>query len=290
MNKNYYKILGISNNASQPEIKKAYFAKAKMYHPDVCKDKDAEQKFKLVCSAYEVLKDERRRKDYDEYISSNSNDSFKGEFASDSNSSKFNNLHEIFSLKSDNDDSFVNFVRDNFKTESEIVNAYSYFWLSFWSGGRGTIEMLKNKNAAQIFKAFCVNPFIKAIRQSLEEQIRTDENQKQQLGKMRESLRKMYNSVPEHKMNSQITYNWMIRIIRDENIFDDESSMYYFLLLSNDVINILKKFELIFDGNSQIKARGHYSNGVRAKKSGGIFSTILTFLFIFFLFRFLFGS
>lgn len=288
MNRNYYKILGISNNASQSEIKKAYFAKAKMYHPDVCKDKDAEQKFKLICSAYEVLKDEKTRKEYDQHISSNSNDDFSNDFNNNTHSETFNDLHRIFALKSSDDVSFANFVRDNFKTESEIVSAYSYFWLSFWSGGRGTVEMLKNQNAAQIFKAFCVNPYIKAIRESLTEQIRTDEAQKKQLGVMRDSLRKMYNSVPEHKMNSQITYNWMIRIINDENIFDDESSMYYFLLLSNDVINILKKFELIFDGNTQIKAKGHYSNNVRVKKSGGIFSTIVTFIVIFFIIRFIF--
>ena len=73
MNKNYYKILGISNDASQPEIKKSYFAKAKMYHPDVCKDKDAEEKFKEISMAYETLNDVTLRKKYDEHMNSPDN-------------------------------------------------------------------------------------------------------------------------------------------------------------------------------------------------------------------------
>ncbi len=61
----YYKILNISRSATQEEIQKAYRKLAKQYHPDVNKEKNAEDKFKQVSEAYEVLKDSESRKKYD---------------------------------------------------------------------------------------------------------------------------------------------------------------------------------------------------------------------------------
>ena len=61
----YYKLLGVSNNASDGEIKKAYRKLARKYHPDVSKESDAEEKFKQVKEAYEVLKDAEKRQAYD---------------------------------------------------------------------------------------------------------------------------------------------------------------------------------------------------------------------------------
>lgn len=64
--KDYYKVLGIDKTASEEEIKKAYRKLAVKYHPDKNKDdKDAENKFKEVAEAYEVLKDPQKRKKYD---------------------------------------------------------------------------------------------------------------------------------------------------------------------------------------------------------------------------------
>ncbi|MCC9135341.1 DnaJ C-terminal domain-containing protein [Pontibacter silvestris] len=65
--KDYYKILGIDKSASQADIKKAYRALAKKYHPDKNKgNADAEDKFKDISEAYEVLGDETKRKQYDQ--------------------------------------------------------------------------------------------------------------------------------------------------------------------------------------------------------------------------------
>lgn len=69
MARDYYDILGVSKNASQDEIKKAFRKKARQYHPDVNKDnpKEAEEKFKEANEAYEVLSDETKKAQYDQF-------------------------------------------------------------------------------------------------------------------------------------------------------------------------------------------------------------------------------
>ena len=89
--KDYYKILGVDKNASQEAIKKAYRKLAKKYHPDSNPgDKNAEEKFKEINEAYEVLSDEEKRKKYDTLGSNFSNfsnfdfDPFKNGFGKNS--------------------------------------------------------------------------------------------------------------------------------------------------------------------------------------------------------------
>ena len=66
--RDYYEALGISKNASQDEIKKAYRKLAKKYHPDANPGKkEAEERFKSISEAYEVLGDSEKRKSYDNF-------------------------------------------------------------------------------------------------------------------------------------------------------------------------------------------------------------------------------
>lgn len=67
MSKSLYETLGVSTSASEAEIKKAYRKLARQYHPDVNKEPEAEEKFKEINAAYEVLSDKEKRAKYDQF-------------------------------------------------------------------------------------------------------------------------------------------------------------------------------------------------------------------------------
>ncbi len=67
MSKSLYQTLDVSENANQDEIKKSYRRLARKYHPDLNKTKEAEEKFKEINAAYEILSDKEKRRQYDQF-------------------------------------------------------------------------------------------------------------------------------------------------------------------------------------------------------------------------------
>ncbi|KAG6120748.1 hypothetical protein E4U13_006065 [Claviceps humidiphila] len=65
--KDPYQVLGVSKSSSAAEIKKSYYGLAKKYHPDTNKDPDAKDKFAEIQSAYEILSDPQKKKQYDQF-------------------------------------------------------------------------------------------------------------------------------------------------------------------------------------------------------------------------------
>ncbi len=84
--KDYYEILGVSREADPKTIKVAYKSLIKKYHPDINKQPGAEEKFKEIKKAYEVLSDEQKRIQYDQY----------GESAFETNNSGFGGFNQDF--------------------------------------------------------------------------------------------------------------------------------------------------------------------------------------------------
>jgi len=86
MGKDYYKVLDVDKNATEEEIKKAYRKMALRFHPDKNKEADAEEKFKEISEAYEVLSDKDKRAAFDRFGSEGmrGNSGGGGHFASSS--------------------------------------------------------------------------------------------------------------------------------------------------------------------------------------------------------------
>src|SRR6202161_4381063 len=63
--KDYYEVLGVTRGAAADEVKRAYRKLARKFHPDLSKERNAENKFKEVQEAYEVLRDPEKRAAYD---------------------------------------------------------------------------------------------------------------------------------------------------------------------------------------------------------------------------------
>lgn len=92
-NKNYYDILGVPKDASQEDIKKAYRSLAKKYHPDICKEPNANERFAEIQVAYDCLSDPEKRSNYDRFGTEDINQGFGGA----EGFSGFSGFEDIFS-------------------------------------------------------------------------------------------------------------------------------------------------------------------------------------------------
>ena len=121
--KDYYAILKVPTNATLEEIKKSYRSLAKKYHPDKNEASDAEDKFKEINEAYEILKDPDSKQQYDQYLKSK-----KYNFASDDT---FNNPYNYadFDYEYESDEEYL--MEQLFTTELPIKWINQLHWGAF---------------------------------------------------------------------------------------------------------------------------------------------------------------
>ncbi|MEA3254236.1 MAG: molecular chaperone DnaJ [Candidatus Altiarchaeota archaeon] len=94
--RDYYEVLGVGRDASGQEVKRAYRRLAKKYHPDVCKEPDAEDKFKEISEAYEVLIDSNKKANYDRFGHAGAESMFGRGGFSWSDFSHFGDINDLF--------------------------------------------------------------------------------------------------------------------------------------------------------------------------------------------------
>lgn len=164
--KSLYEILGVSKDATSEEIKKAYRRLARKYHPDINKEAGAEDKFKEINGAYEILSDENKRRQYDTYGDNMFGGQNFGDFAK--NAGNFSDLSDILNnifsggFKSGNFKSggfggfdFGNFGGGNFGNSgfggfsSQNLDSYANIKISFETAINGG-EMSLNLNGTNV--------------------------------------------------------------------------------------------------------------------------------------------
>ncbi len=94
--RDYYEVLGLARTATEDEVKKAYRRMAMKYHPDVNKEAEAEEKFKEIKEAYEVLSDTQKRASYDRFGHAGLNGAGANPFEGFSGSGGFSDIFEQF--------------------------------------------------------------------------------------------------------------------------------------------------------------------------------------------------
>lgn len=133
--RDYYDVLGINRSADEKEIKRAYRKLAKKYHPDINPgDKQAEQKFKEITEAYNVLSDSEKKKLYDEYgfealeegFQAGHNQSggwsnFSGSFG---NGGKYQEFHFTNHMRDIFDDFFGGFSQDGADAHADVTISF----------------------------------------------------------------------------------------------------------------------------------------------------------------------
>ncbi|MEM0200897.1 MAG: molecular chaperone DnaJ [Candidatus Micrarchaeaceae archaeon] len=143
MSDDFYEVLGVSKNASQDEIKKAYRELALKYHPDRNSGKDAEEKFKKINEAYAVLGNEDKRKQYDAY----GPEKFNQQYSEEDIFRGFN-INDIFKDMGFN----IDFGNGRFSYGSDNVRGNDLLYkmrLSFMESAKGINKTIEVKHIAK---------------------------------------------------------------------------------------------------------------------------------------------
>lgn len=180
MNKDYYKILGIDKNSNEDEIKKAYRKQAMQWHPDKHKwDKKAEEKFKEINEAYQILWDTQKRKQYDTFGSAWNNFSWFGgwqgfSWFEDLFKNAWSNRQSYSSQEFDMWDIFG----DLFGQTKKKKSSFDFSWFGWWNNYQSQAQPKKEEPKLDVEKIYEVPVFDLILGTKLDVQTVYSENLK----------------------------------------------------------------------------------------------------------------
>ncbi|MGL5438717.1 MAG: DnaJ domain-containing protein [Metamycoplasmataceae bacterium] len=259
MKQTYYDVLGVKPTVEGNELKKAYYKKAKLYHPDICKDKDAGKKFEEVNNAYEVLSDPKSRKEYD-YELLNGGNSRSSNSSARKEQRKQEETHSIYSII----DSFLNqnesvsyytqVINEKFKSFESWIMAFNYFWMTFWIGGQKSINSIKYKNTKKIYRAFIESSLFFSIEKKINLLILANAENKVKLEKIKVFIQEKNEKLSSLlKQNPNKAFVYVLKTINNKNFFDKESDTWIFLILNHDVMKLFELFSKVDIKNEEFK-------------------------------------
>ncbi|XP_046901380.1 dnaJ homolog subfamily B member 5 [Hypomesus transpacificus] len=138
MGKDYYKVLGVSSDSNEDEIKRAYRKMALKFHPDKNSEADAEDKFKEIAEAYEILTDPKKRSIYDQFGEEGLKNGGGMSMSGQTNSPHYSyhgDAHATFSSFFRGSDHFDIFFGTDADGEDDLFNPFSRFTFSHVGGG-----------------------------------------------------------------------------------------------------------------------------------------------------------
>lgn len=275
-NKNFYEVLGVSQKAPKNDIKKAYFSLAKKYHPDICKEQGAEEKFKIISEAYQTLYDDDSRKRYDEFIKQNPNQSFDSFNNQSSNMCFDPSIIDKFFVDSNFDKKVFSSFLESYDFQKTLF-LYEYFWITFWFGSTKCQSMLEKQISSKIFECF-----VEKLAYNFDTY-----NEKIPIEDYEKSIDKIISEINKNSKNedykNKTLFNYVARIINENNIFDHPITSICALKVKSKTLNLISLFEKIYIGNldEKIKNKGLFFNKIAMKqKNNYLVIAVITFMFI----------
>lgn len=255
-NKNYYEVLELGRDSTKKEIKKKYLEIAKKYHPDISKDPSAEEKFKKICEAYQILSDDNMRQKYDEQLKriEEKIQVTQKIFSSSKQTNSSKNVY-IDPIYVDADIMAklygMDFDKEGFKIYlksfdiENIIYLYKSFWNSFWTDTCSSILMINNQNSSKMFDVFS-----ELITSSMEFNFKSDHIMvyESSVDEVIEDLtKKVKSGVEKYNINSFIP-----PVINELQIFDNENIGLIALTQRNKTLDLFYLLEYIYSKNISI--------------------------------------
>lgn len=232
-NKNYYEILEVDSTVDLAEIKKAYKRQAKKYHPDLNKDKNSIDIFKLILNAYNVLSDPQSRKNYDYWLRNNSRQATENKvkyFSPDWIKSYMIGEKNVAGLQKEL----------SIYQQVQLFNTIDYFWETLWGNSEISNKCFEMGLSTKIFTILYQNINFNPMQHFFMLNNSYDVLNNQYKNFVSTSINNI-----GHKISYNIpTFDYVLNLVKNANILRKQKIWYFGFENYKMTINFLKLIEL----------------------------------------------